>query len=245
MVSLEEGDFKSLSVASSPLAYRTFSPCLVQASVACGVPDGGIVIISVSLLVEHAPRESVATLRFQFELQNEGGSVCPTDNNAITALKWIESDRHAVSGGQNFFACPQVAYPTQSILAYTRSGIVCLQTFHSELPLGWAGTRVLELKLQPLSSSSTPYVANSGFVYYEQRNALMVCLYDGSFHMIHDVSTCPSIYPLDRSLSSEELTRRARSVFAVSEGEVSFSDANRTSGICDYDETGTVMWLHE
>lgn len=115
----------------------------------------------------------------------------------------------------------------------------------SNLPLGWDGNRRLILGLQPVSSSSTPFAAVSGFLYYVQHDALLVSLFDGSFHMIHGVSTSPSLDTTHQDLRSEKLTGYTRTVFAHAEGKVSFADANRTSGVFDYDGAGSIGWLHE
>ena len=115
----------------------------------------------------------------------------------------------------------------------------------SGLPLGWDGRRRLILGLQPVSSSSTPFAAVSGFLYYVQHDALMVSLFDGSIHMIHCVSSSPSLDTFHQGLSSENLTDRVRTVFTHAEGKASFADANRTSCVLDYDGTGAIAWLHE
>jgi general transcription factor 3C polypeptide 4 len=115
----------------------------------------------------------------------------------------------------------------------------------SDLPLGWDGIRTLVLQLQPTSSNSTSYAAVSGFVYYVLHDALLVALFDGSVHMIHGVSTSPSLDTLYQGLRSEDLTGNVRMIFAIAEGKVRFSDANRISGVFDYDGAGSIGWLHE
>lgn len=115
----------------------------------------------------------------------------------------------------------------------------------SDLPLGWDGTRTLILQLQPTSSSSSSYTAVSGFLYYGQHDALLVILFDGSAHMIHSISTSPSLDTPRQALRSEDLTGTMRMVFGIAEGKVSFADANRISGVFDYDGAGSIGWLHE
>ena len=133
----------------------------------------------------------------------------------------------------------------QPILVYTKPGIVCLQRMPSDLSLGWDGSRILVLQLQPASSSSTPFSAVSGFLHYAQYDVLLVFLSDGSVHVIHEISSSPSLDDSHQGPRSQDLTNHVRTVFAAAEGKVSSADANRTSGFFDYDGAGSIGWLHE
>lgn len=144
-----------------------------------------------------------------------------------------------------FIGDPSFISHGQPILVYAKPGVIHLRTFPSSMTLGCTSSHALALELQPVSSSSTPLSPVSGLIHYEQHDALLVSLFDGSFHMIHRISTSPSIGTPDDILSSEELTRRVRTVFAVSECKVNAADSNRTSCILDYDGSGSIGWLHE
>lgn len=63
--------------------------------------------------------------------------------------------------------------------------------------------------------------------------------------MIHRLSKEPSLDIPDQLLYSESLTDQVRTIFAAAEGKISFSDANRISGVIDYDNSGCLGWIHE
>ncbi|KAF8509836.1 transcription factor IIIC subunit delta N-term-domain-containing protein [Gautieria morchelliformis] len=223
----------SLDVADdwiTHLAWRPWvetNPGSFRASLACGTADGGIVIVSVSVSwASDLPATGVYP-RLDLKLLDNGRTCCPCDGSPVTALTWIDSKVQA------------------PILAYAKPGVVYLQRMPSNLSLGWDGCRKLILQLQPVSSSSTPFAAVSGVLYYVHHDALMVSLFDGSFHMIHSVSTSPSLDTRHQGLRSEDLTGYVRTVFTLAEEKVSFADANRISGVFDYDGAGSIGWLHE
>ncbi|KAF8591852.1 hypothetical protein K439DRAFT_1536430 [Ramaria rubella] len=198
-----------------------------KASLACGIADGGIVIVLVSLFLDHDPQRPGVHPRFTFTLAADGRPCCLSDGSALTALTWVESKFHA------------------PILVYSKPGVIHLQRMSSDLPLAWDGDRALALQLHPVSSSSTPFAAVSGCIYYAQHDALQISLYDGSFHTIHSISSSPTLVPFSKELITDDLTSQVRAVFSIAQGKVNFSDACRMAGVLDYDSAGTVGWLHE
>jgi hypothetical protein len=91
------------------------------------------------------------------------------------------------------------------------------------------------------------------------RDALVLSLFDGSFHVIRDLFYEPawSTSTVDGSdgmkvadsgtFTSEGLSAISRTAFTQAErSDVRFTDVNRVNGMLAHDDvSGTVMWLHE
>ncbi|KIJ45308.1 hypothetical protein M422DRAFT_47081 [Sphaerobolus stellatus SS14] len=155
---------------------------------------------------------------WSFDLFNNGTPVNSVDESFVTGLMWLESARHA------------------PILAWTKPDIIYLYKTPSDMSFGWEGA----FKVDP----SMPYSPTSGIIHYPKLDSLLVTLFDGSFYMIHQLSITPSLTS-EELLSSEDLTRQARTVFSTAEGKITFADANRTSGVFSYDDSGNIGGLHE
>jgi general transcription factor 3C polypeptide 4 len=105
---------------------------------------------------------------------------------------------------------------------------------------------LLETQKNSIGSSSLYPV--SGMTYIRSSDALVICLFDGSFHVIHGISIDPSYFPSSPSspLTGANLSATARSIFSQVEiGDVRSTDVNRTSGMISYDNSSTVVWVHE
>ncbi|KAK7052111.1 putative zinc-finger of transcription factor IIIC complex-domain-containing protein [Favolaschia claudopus] len=80
-------------------------------------------------------------------------------------------------------------------------------------------------------------------------DALVLCLFDGSFHVVHKRSqTNPSWIPTDPEddISTQKLSLTARSIFTRAEvGPVDAELENRVSGMTSYDGSATVTWVHD
>lgn len=112
----------------------------------------------------------------------------------------------------------------------------------------------LRLKTQRTSAASSSLTPVVGVTQIRRLDALIVTLFDGSFHIVHDVSTLPilgeELMDLDEGTvgkpTSESISRAARQAFVKAEGgTVQHADANRTSGTASFDGLGTVSWVHE
>lgn len=115
-------------------------------------------------------------------------------------------------------------------------------------PLGrWSGYRRLVLQNQKLSVGSSSFHPVSGIHYVHHEDALIISLFDGSFHVVHNISHEPSWSPqLNASFTSESLSQVSRSVFIRAERRaMGNADMNRISGMVSYDGSATVIWLHE
>ena len=104
------------------------------------------------------------------------------------------------------------------------------------------------LQRQKLPVGSTPFATVSGISYSRRRDALVVSLADGSFHVIKDLSTDPSLVAesTEDHLTSESVSKTARSVFIkVEEEEVTKQDVNAIHGMTSYDDDSFYVWIHE
>lgn len=127
---------------------------------------------------------------------------------------------------------------------HCKPGVVYLWSLSS----GWTGYRSFMLKTQKLSTGSSSFHTTSGIQYIRRLDKLILTLSDGSFHVIHNFSTEPSITPLtsDDPVTSERLSLTIRSAFVQSEqGDVDYSDVNRITGLASYDASASFIWLHE
>lgn len=85
-------------------------------------------------------------------------------------------------------------------------------------------------------------------MYARRRDALVITLADGSFHVIQKLSTDPSLAsgaPED-GLSCGMISKVARDVFyKVEEEDVTKADVNTIHGITSYDGDAFYTWIHE
>ncbi|KAJ8588488.1 hypothetical protein M405DRAFT_740181 [Rhizopogon salebrosus TDB-379] len=147
--------------------------------------------------------------------------VCEADKRGVTTLTW-------------------------PVLVYTKPGLVHLWSPTSEST--WFGTRTLLLQTQKLSIGSSAISPVSGVSYVLHRDALILALFDGSFHVIHNLSVKPSWNPsvANDTLTSAELSRASRELFAkVTPAGISRMDVNRIGGMVSYDSQSTLVWIYE
>ncbi|KAG6878555.1 hypothetical protein C0992_007917 [Termitomyces sp. T32_za158] len=112
---------------------------------------------------------------------------------------------------------------------------------------GWLGLRSFRLKTQKLSVGSSALHPASGIQYISRRDILVLTLFDGSFHVIYNLSGEPTVNPQanDIVVTSEKLSQAARSVFVQTENNVDFGDMNRITGLTSYDGSATFIWMQE
>lgn len=85
-------------------------------------------------------------------------------------------------------------------------------------------------------------------MYARRRDALVITLADGSFHVIQKLSTDPCLAPeaSKNDLSSAAIAKLARSVFSkVEEEDITRADVNTIHGIASYDGDAFYTWIHE
>jgi general transcription factor 3C polypeptide 4 len=76
----------------------------------------------------------------------------------------------------------------------------------------------------------------------------VISLADGSFHVVRNFSTDPSLTygPSENGPSSDTVSRTARSVFVkVKEDKTSKMDVNAIHGMDSYDNDAFYIWIHE
>jgi hypothetical protein len=91
----------------------------------------------------------------------------------------------------------------------------------------------------------------SGVVYSPKHDTLVISLTDGSFHVIHNISSSPTTeLPLDLekqpSFSSSDLSSISRRVFVqVEGGAIPHAELNRINGMVSFGGFPLVTWAHE
>ncbi|KAJ3821273.1 transcription factor IIIC subunit delta N-term-domain-containing protein [Lentinula raphanica] len=248
--------------------WRLTQPMTCVALVAYSTPDGSIGIVRVrqtlQTTTEHSPLGLGYSAHPTFEQLEV--AICDTRKGALTALKWID-----IPG-------------RPPVLVYNRPGTVHFWSDASSVPpsvfststsaLSWSGLRSLQLKTQKHSIGSSFLQQVSGIQYIHEKDAMILCLLDGSFHAVYGIAGISHSEPIlnyswpdaitgttttagqatlntgnqTLSLRSELLSTTVRDVFERVEhtAGISFTDVMRTSGMVCYDDgIGTLMWLHE
>lgn len=75
-------------------------------------------------------------------------------------------------------------------------------------------------------------------------DAVALTLFDGSMHIIHNVTNDPSWN--GSSITTQALSDAVRAIFVRSESEtIQDMDDNHISGMAPYGSMGSLVWLHE
>ncbi|KZV92014.1 hypothetical protein EXIGLDRAFT_749894 [Exidia glandulosa HHB12029] len=212
-----------------------------QALLACGLPCGLISLVRVVQQINDDDNQPHLTCEIiDSDLEHVPANA---DDTGITALEWIRARNDA------------------PILVYCKPGFVSLYS-HPEIVAGrstpsgegpnWSGTRVLPLQNQHVSAGSSSWSPASGVIYVAEHDVLIVTLFDGSMHTIHEVSTSPTLQasPDPATLSTNSLTICARKIFVkhaphVFQRQVTLQDVNRTTGITEFATNGLLLSLVE
>src|SRR5271154_2750895 len=110
--------------------------------------------------------------------------------------------------------------------------------------VGWSGHRSLNLISSPLFPASSPLSPVTGVVYVAKKDTLILALFDGTFHVIHNISVEPSWSPHGFS-TTDDLSAVARAVATRAESGISqLTDMHRISGFASYDGSGIVTWVY-
>ncbi|KAG6909755.1 hypothetical protein DXG01_015471 [Tephrocybe rancida] len=150
------------------------------------------------------------------------------DNASITALLWVEVPRKG------------------RVLVHCKPGRLNIWC-HPTPDLGWSGFRSFRLQTQKLSVGSSSLHPASSIQYVVPEDIIILTLFDGSFHVVYDISGEPTMTPPtdDTLVSSESLSQAVRSVFVQSEQDVDTGDMNRITGLASYDSSSTFIWIQE
>lgn len=167
------------------------------------------------------------------------------DKTGVTALSWVESLGRGVSPYR--FSMLRVTLTRyQRVLAHCKPGVLHLWCEPSP-SLGWSGYRSFRLPTVKLSTGSSSFHPASGLRYIRRKDVLILALFDGSFHVIHNFSREPSLVPAvdAESLTSERLSKTIRLAFSQVEQNVQYDDVNRITGLESYDGSATFFWIQE
>ena len=113
----------------------------------------------------------------------------------------------------------------------------------------WSGLRSFKLRTQKTSAGASSLHPVTGITYHDPHDFIVLSLFDGSFHVIYEVSSEPTLETpvsgMGPDLSSWALSSSSRAVFLQSEKQATEDDMGRMSGMISYDEASTVAWVHE
>lgn len=110
---------------------------------------------------------------------------------------------------------------------------------------------MLQLQTQKISRDSSALHPVSGVSYLPKFDALVVTLFDGSFHVVQNFSSAPEIVSSVTAasgpggLTSEALSRMSRTVFEHAEKGVDKSTTNRIYASSSYDGDAVFLWAYE
>lgn len=179
-----------------------------------------------------------------FEVQ---GPICEADKRSVTALTWVQPSGRNVHFDLLSPVLPGSDRIFQPILVYTKPGLVHLWSSPGSEST-WHGTRVLPFQTQKLSVGSSAISPITGVSYVLHRDALILSLFDGSLHVIHNMTMEPTWSPplAGDTLTSAELSRISRTLFAkVTPAGISYLDVNKIGGMASYDSQSSLIWIYE
>ncbi len=146
-----------------------------------------------------------------------------------------------------------ILYLLQPILVHAKPGILHFWRIDGATTDNGEYIRTIRLQTQKVSVGSSSLAPTSGLLYLEDQDALVVGLFDGSFHTVYFASTSPTldndlmlVDGMNPSFTSSQLSKAVRAAFAKAEGgNVQKADVNRTGGLTTFDGSSTVAWFHE
>ncbi|KAH9840069.1 transcription factor IIIC subunit delta N-term-domain-containing protein [Rhodofomes roseus] len=201
-----------------------------EASLACGIADGSIVV-----------------LRVVQTLHSAASSLGLIPNHDIQASFEVQDVRPAESDGRGI-TCIQWTKPSADLdlLVYSKPAKLYLWAMPSDGRL--SSLRTVALSTQHLSIGSSALTPVVGVEHARSEDALIVSLADGSFHVVHHLSQeqPPGESTPDAGLSSLQLSRASRAAFVAAEPEkTTKKDVSRLYGVASYDSHAWFAWLHE
>ncbi|KAF9244208.1 transcription factor IIIC subunit delta N-term-domain-containing protein [Melanogaster broomeanus] len=218
------------------ITHLSWSPWFVtsdrkcQSVLAYATDDGAVGLITISQILQTTLDPGfVPTYALELVSEQQTEAVCAPNKCAVPTLDWI-----AVPG-------------RNPILVFSKPGVIHLWSWPSSLTQ-WHGGRVLFIQAQRLSIGSSEFSPVSGLSYVKQRDVLLVSLFDGSLHVVHNFSVEPSWTPTssEDQLTSEALSQASRAFFAqATPAGIGYMDVNRISGLVSYDLHSTLTWIYE
>ncbi|KAH9933377.1 transcription factor IIIC subunit delta N-term-domain-containing protein [Fomitopsis serialis] len=201
-----------------------------EASLACGIADGSVVVLRVIQTVhpEASPSGLVPHNDIQASFEVRDIKPSGSDGRGLTCMRWAEPSADL------------------DMLIYSKPGKLYLWAMPANGHLSIL--RTVALPTQQLSIGSSALTPVVGLTHVDSEDALVVCLADGSFHVVHHLSKEQSSVqpPNDVGLSSIQLSTAGRSAFAAAETEkTTKKDVNRIYGMVSYDSHAWFTWLHD
>jgi hypothetical protein len=157
---------------------------------------------------------------------------------------------HESTSQKNVLEFKHQLNPIQPVVVILRPGIVQLWTEECD-ECAWSGLRSLYLHRQGVSTGSSMLHPPSGFVYSPEHDAIVLSLFDGTLHVLHDISSSPTVGPSMRSagqsgFSSSDLSSISRKIFIQLEGgAIPQEEMNRINGMASFGGFPIVCWAHE
>jgi general transcription factor 3C polypeptide 4 len=177
-------------------------------------------------------------------------SICEADDRIITGLSFIEPRNLKVRLKSSLLGLKFKLSLTQPVVILFRPGVIQLWTEESN-GCAWSGLRSLCLHRQGISSGSSMLYPPSGLVYSPEHDAIVLSLFDGSFHVIYDISSSPTVGPSIGSteqsgFSSSDLSSVSRKIFIQIEGgAIPQEEMNRINGMVSFGGFPIICWTYE
>ncbi|KAJ4474255.1 putative zinc-finger of transcription factor IIIC complex-domain-containing protein [Lentinula aciculospora] len=180
--------------------WRLIQPMTCITLLAYSIPDGSVGFVRVKQTLQETAKNSPFGLPFTISTEFEQLETKVSDmrRGALTALKWIDlPGRSPVlvytrPGTIHFWSNPSLSFFTSASASTSGS------------PPTWSGLHSLRLKTQKRSIGSSFLQPISGMQYILDRDALVLCLVDGSFHVVYGIAGIAHPEPiLDYSLSPD------------------------------------------
>ncbi|KAH7920247.1 hypothetical protein BV22DRAFT_1021558 [Leucogyrophana mollusca] len=202
------------------------SPGHCESFLAYASDDGSIRLLKVAQTLQPVSNTGLVpqfAASVECSSEDEPETVHGADSRSITVLTWVE-------------------VPGRSpILVSSNPGLVHFWSRDK-------GAHTLTLHTQKYSAGSSALAPVSGVAYVPERDALIISLFDGSFHVVHDLCGNPSLSsPIDGdTVTSETLSHTSRSLFAqATPTGIEHMDVNRINGMVSYDGLSTLVWIYE
>ncbi|KAF9479133.1 hypothetical protein BDN70DRAFT_709576 [Pholiota conissans] len=213
------------------------SPFVYEGVLTYGTADGsvGSVKITQTLTVEGDVFSFTPHYQISVKVEQEQPMLYASEiSTSITALRWVHpSGRHPV-------------------LITANPGVMKFYSKPDPEATYWTGHRTLRIQLQKISTDSSPFHPVSGLTYRQSEDRLVVTLFDGSFHVVRNLSMDPSwaskaaVDVESEHVTSETLSALSRATFEKAEkGEVDRGDMLRIDGAIPYDDVSVFLWVYE
>ncbi|RXW17895.1 hypothetical protein EST38_g7968 [Candolleomyces aberdarensis] len=217
-------------IAASPWTSASNGQC--TSYLAFGSSDGlvGLARLNQALATEEPSFAFIQKPNIVLSVEKIDEPVLSQDKAGITALEWVHT-----AGGSD-------------ILVVCKPGVVNLWVSSDDSRLAWSGLRSLALERQRISSGASPFHPASGVSYTEHNDRLLITLFDGSIHVIQELTKDPQWKPSieDGDFTSKTLSQRCRTIFTrVESGPVDSKVMNCINGFSIYGSGSTFVWAHE